>query len=270
MRFECRRLMVLVCMAMMGLVSCRDNEIVDIPYPDQKIYLPAAVQGIFYINSIAEPIGNTPVPGYPYRYLVDLANRRFNIPLAVYRSGVDNKGGFDVQITLVADTVTDLMADGSLPDTTLLLPAKAYNLPEEVVVQDGDEIGPFTLSVDLDFLRQHESQLFALGIHVASGAREANDEISTAIIAIDTRMLHPVADFQYAVDETDGMQVHFTNQSLFSVDYQWDFGDGSDKSTEEAPSHVYSASGTYPVTLTATGITGQADESAVTFDVIVP
>lgn len=49
-------------------------------------------------------------------------------------------------------------------------------------------------------------------------------------------------------DET----IDFTNTSENAGSYLWDFGDGN-TSTEENPKHAYSSSGTFTVTLTATG-----------------
>ncbi len=40
------------------------------------------------------------------------------------------------------------------------------------------------------------------------------------------------------------------------VSYEWDFGDGTPKSTAAAPSHTYDAEGTYPVTLAYTTMNG--------------
>lgn len=56
--------------------------------------------------------------------------------------------------------------------------------------------------------------------------------------------------------------IHFTNQSTAGsspiTSYSWDFGDGN-ASTSQNPDHVYSAPGTYTVTLTVQASNGQAD-----------
>lgn len=56
--------------------------------------------------------------------------------------------------------------------------------------------------------------------------------------------------------------IHFTSQSTAGsspiTSYQWDFGDGN-ASTQQNPNHVYSAPGTYTVTLTVQASNGQAD-----------
>jgi len=61
----------------------------------------------------------------------------------------------------------------------------------------------------------------------------------------------PVASFQYAISETNDLEVTFTNYSQNAATYMWNFGDG-ETSTEENPIHEYAEYGNYTVTLTAT------------------
>ena len=67
----------------------------------------------------------------------------------------------------------------------------------------------------------------------------------------------PVAHF-YA-SPTSGvapLTVNFTDQSKGQItSWSWDFGDGS-TSTEQNPSHTYTDSGKYTVSLTVTGPVG--------------
>lgn len=49
------------------------------------------------------------------------------------------------------------------------------------------------------------------------------------------------------------LAVTFTNMSTGATSYVWDFGDGSPTSTNPNPVHSYTSSGTFDVTLTATG-----------------
>ncbi len=69
-------------------------------------------------------------------------------------------------------------------------------------------------------------------------------ETKTDFIVVDSI---PEAGFTYEVTD---LTVQFTNTSSNATDYLWDFGDG-ETSTEENPSHTYSAPATYSVTLTA-------------------
>jgi PKD repeat protein len=61
----------------------------------------------------------------------------------------------------------------------------------------------------------------------------------------------PAAGFTFAVDEDDYRVVEFTNTSANATEYEWDFGDDSDLSTEEDPTHQYTETGTFTVTLKA-------------------
>ena len=71
----------------------------------------------------------------------------------------------------------------------------------------------------------------------------------------------PSAAFSFEVDEEDPLTIHFENQSQNVTQYSWDFGDGSEISSEASPSHTYAKTGIYTVTLTATGAGGTAETS---------
>ncbi len=61
-------------------------------------------------------------------------------------------------------------------------------------------------------------------------------------------------DFTFTVD-ADGVTTHFTSSvshGLPPYSYSWDFGDGSAKSAEQNPVHVYGSSGTFTVKLSVT------------------
>ncbi len=55
---------------------------------------------------------------------------------------------------------------------------------------------------------------------------------------------------------TENRLATFTNSSLNSTSYAWDFGDGSAIETSANPTHTYSADGTYIVQLIATNVCG--------------
>ena len=67
---------------------------------------------------------------------------------------------------------------------------------------------------------------------------------------------YPVAGFTADETSTEEMTVQFTDASSGSPLYwHWDFGDGT-TSTEQNPSHAYTAPGTYIVTLTVADLVG--------------
>jgi PKD repeat protein len=86
-------------------------------------------------------------------------------------------------------------------------------------------------------------------------------------VAIDnvklTKIVDPVADFTVpgasVLVETP---IQFTNTSVNAVTYAWDFGDGG-TSTDASPSHVYTATGVYQVSLTVTGNGGITDTKTI-------
>ena len=69
----------------------------------------------------------------------------------------------------------------------------------------------------------------------------------------------PVADFTYT---QDGAVINFTNASTNADSYAWDYGDNN-SSTEESPSHRYTANGDYTVILTATNSCGSDEAQQV-------
>lgn len=76
----------------------------------------------------------------------------------------------------------------------------------------------------------------------------------------------PQAQFNYIEVPDIPLRVKFIQGSVNATAYVWDFGDGG-TSTDEAPSHTYSAPGTYRVTLRVTNNYGCA--SQYTLDVTV-
>jgi len=90
-----------------------------------------------------------------------------------------------------------------------------------------------------------------------SGTEGTDDEIKTDYIMVGDPAEPPLADF--VGTPTNGvlpLNVQFTDQSTGGItDYYWEFGDGQ-TSTEQSPSHVYSAAGDFTVKLTVTGPVG--------------
>ncbi len=61
------------------------------------------------------------------------------------------------------------------------------------------------------------------------------------------------ADFSYEPDEENPMLIHFTNTSQNYHSSFWRFGDGSDHSSEDSPSHTFPGAGTYTIILAVQG-----------------
>jgi hypothetical protein len=66
-----------------------------------------------------------------------------------------------------------------------------------------------------------------------------------------------------------GQEVFFNNESHNAERFEWDFGDGY-ISSEKHPSHVFNATGSYEVSLTAISKNGLEDNAKMLIDVLIP
>ncbi|NLU55872.1 MAG: PKD domain-containing protein, partial [Methanosarcina thermophila] len=88
----------------------------------------------------------------------------------------------------------------------------------------------------------------------ASNANGTDSKSST--ITVLRQPVPPVADFSSSVTEGYApLTVQFTDLSQNAAEWSWDFGDGA-SSSEQSPSHTYSAAGSYTVTLTVSNADG--------------
>lgn len=195
------------------LTSCEETTYrPDDAYPDQLIYMPAAYggfHGVYKIDDITDYLGNeTPVPGAPSKYVIDLENRQFIVPLAVYRSGLNNDGDVNVNVIAVVDSVSSFNASPDFTDELSLIPSSEYVLPESVTVKDGDEIAQFNLLIDLDFLLAgNDAKKFAISVNVSSPDRESNEELATTTVVVYTEILKAMASFSVDVPQASLAEV---------------------------------------------------------------
>lgn len=244
--------------------SCKKyQEVVPASFSDQKLYMPAAVDGnsingVYNINAIA-------VPGQTFRYDIDAANKKLNIKLSVFRSGITNSGEISTSIFVNNDTITKLIALRRIDSTAVLLPSNLYTLPSSVTIADGSDLAKFDLSINLDSMLANTTKRYALAVGISSG-KIANAANAMAFILINPAFLVPTANFSFTVTAAT-KTVSFANTSTNALSYSWDFGDGT-TSTSITPSKQYLASGTYSVTLTARGVTGST--VVRTSSVIIP
>lgn len=247
--------LVLLCLT--AITSCQYDEIASADYPDELIYLPVAVNGIYVIDNLATPTLADPTSGNTYRFTVNPDANEFNVPLAVYRSGIEGKKSISVDIAVNTDTITKLIAaEAAGFENTELLPADKYSLTSSVKIDGGSDVGSFNLIIDLDFLKANApNKKYAIGVSVSSPDRKSNPIYSTAIILIDTKFIVPIPEFSFLADNVNNKKIIFMDASKYTASYAWDFGDGS-TSEAQNPVHTYAAAGTYTVNLTTTGVVG--------------
>lgn len=249
------------------LVSCDYQEVGDAEYPGQKLYMPTAVSGNFVIDNVPQRVDFLPTPGQAYRFTIE--GSKFVVPLGVYRSGIARKGKVTASIGLKNDTIATLLAASKLPAGTIVLPTDKFSLPASVDVADGSELGTFNLEIDLNYLRNLPNGIVALAVSIASSDAPVNPLLKTTVVVIHTKLLKPVANFTFKADAANAKKIVFTNSSTYGMTYSWNFGDGAAASTEKSPSYTYPAAGTYNVTLTTVGVTGDQDKSVKTVSVTV-
>lgn len=260
-----------ILMVFVGLASsCEYKEYADADFPDQSIYMTSAAvatrgpaaTGFYQIVSVA-------VPDQLFRYELDQPSNRFNVNLGVGRSGVTLNGEVNVNITLNADTISKLLTKGTLAPDVLLLPASAINLQPSVKISSGEPTSSFPLSIDLAFLLNNPNKRYAIGVGISSTDRKVTPNLNTTIVLLNTAFLFPTANFSFVADATNPKRINFTNTSLNGLTFNWNFGNGASQSTERSPFHVFATAGTYNVTLTTIGVTGDAQKSTITIPVAV-
>ncbi len=79
----------------------------------------------------------------------------------------------------------------------------------------------------------------------------------------------PIASFSSDTSGCKPLTVTFTNLSVYTNSYFWDFGDGG-TSTAENPTYTYYTPGNYTVTLTVNGTGGQDDTTLVDYIHVYP
>lgn len=240
-----------------GLVmtACGYEEIVSMDYPDSKIYLPTAVNGIYVINDIPSISTAVPTPGNIYSFKIDAENNAFNVALAVYRSGLNRNNNVSVDLEAYPDTIGSLIAAGNtVLDGVEILSSDKYSIPSNLQIAAGKDYESFFVKVDLDFLNVNRGKKYAFAVQIVKADQEINNSLGTTIVVIDTRIMVPEASFTYSLD---GTKVKFNSAAKYATSVLWDFGDGT-TSTELNPEHVYDGLGIYDVTLNSKGISGNA------------
>lgn len=179
----------------LAISSCEYQSYADADYPEQRIYMPAANYNPYEIVKASNKPGAHPTGGNRYRYIVDAERGKFIIPLGIYRAGIDNKGSFEVDISVNTDTITSLISSGSFEDPVVVLASERYTLPSSVTIVDGADFQGFNLEVDLGFLQEgytnSPDEKYAIGVEISSTERSANPELNTTLIIIDTETSIP-------------------------------------------------------------------------------
>ena len=178
-------LSILVTIAVSGCTKYQ--EVADAEYPEEKVYMPASVKGIYDISVIVNPL-QIPTSDSAYRYVVDRLNNKLVIPLGVVRSGITKSGEVSVTLSAAEDTVRSLVSGGDLTDADLL-PAGNYTFPEKVLIPGNQDFVTFNVLVDLPYVVANADKKLAFAITIREANRQINDEFKTTIVLIDPSKL---------------------------------------------------------------------------------
>lgn len=94
-------------------------------------------------------------------------------------------------------------------------------------------------------------------------------EIEDYAVTILPAPVAPVSGFTFSVNESCTTVATFSNTTYNGVGYTWDFGDGTPVSNLMNPTHEYSLSGTYTITLTSTNPYG-SDVETQNITIVIP
>lgn len=179
-----------------------------------------------------------------------------------------------VLIFISCEFVEDLPEAGSIADATP--PTSAFTFTAGTGVSDFTRVvfanesdnattynwdfGDGNTSTEIDPINVFPGQgSYTVSLTVS----DALDQTSTYTEVVQITQPPASADFNFVAT---GLMVEFTDNSIFAVSYDWDFGDGS-TSTDMNPTHTYSASGAYDVTLTIMDANGESADITQTVNV---
>lgn len=129
---------------------------------------------------------------------------------------------------------------------------------EELVITDGDGVARATLQAD-----GREGMATVTARSGLGSSSQPPPEVSTQV-TIGQAMAEPLRAVFTAVTNETTLAVFFDDSSTgFPTSWEWDFGDGSPKSGEREPTHLYEAAGSYVVSLTVRDPDSQDTASAV-------
>ncbi len=138
---------------------------------------------------------------------------------------------------------------------------------------DGSFSGRIEAGVSLEFtIRYIEADCDTIIHQELVGPFDQDTDLGEIIVDTDGFPSKPVAMFIINQDDIDPLKYFFTNTSSVggipdtSISSSWDFG-GDGTSTEDSPSHTFSAPGFYDITLTITAADGEVASLIQTIDV---
>lgn len=238
--------------------ACEYREVYDAgsEYPNDRVYIAGVYENLIYkVDQIIES------QDAPFRYKIDAENNKLLIPIGVYRGSVWSNTDVEVELGINNDTIPGLIdsellvdEDGSIPE---ILPEGTYQFNGELHFAKGEDLKISNLAIDIPFLLENLDKRYVLGIKILSSNADINESKSLIVLDITAGLIEAQPDFTFEIDEKDPFKILISNMSAFCLNYEWNFGDGSEVVTDENPEeHVYPGVGIYNLTLTSKGTRG--------------
>lgn len=171
---------------MVSLFSCgKDDSKVDYGY--SYVYMPQSItQSGGTNNNYTVPSGTD---SSTYNYLYDSTTGKIKVILGVYCSGLSATAGYDVTVSASTDTITKMIAAGTLTNT-VAMPSSLYSLPSSVSVPAGSRSANFYLSFDRGALLAYSSQKLALAVKISNPTKYTLDSTqATTIVVVNVASL---------------------------------------------------------------------------------
>lgn len=169
-----KHLLFFTLLLVMG--SCTKNtEIVDIDVlPPAKILI-----------SGADEIMQIPGSNTVGRYTFDNEKMKVYIHLGIYRSGVANKEGFDVALSLDKDSVNNLISATGASNFSSF-PDEMIQVPNKVEIAEGKIGEDFTVELDLSDASDYIGKILVAAIRVSNPSKfELSETMNTKLIYFD-------------------------------------------------------------------------------------
>ncbi len=148
--------------------------------------------------------------------------------------------------TAAIDNITSVVCDG---ETAVIPVTLSGNAPWSLTYTVDDSL--YTTTLNNIYGNPYNLYVTQGGTYTISQVSDVNCAGTVYPSSADIIVLpSSIPDFTFS---QNGLEVSFTNNSLNSTSYLWDFGDG-DTSTTIHPVHIYQTSGIYQVNLTATNV----------------
>ena len=170
------------------LLCCDYRDIADADYPDNMIYFPTAVNGIWVIDTKTNENPSIITPGYSGLY--EIEDNTFSVVLGIVQSGINNTNSFEVGLAFQNDTVQSLIQKEDLPAETIPMPESKLSFPQKITFPKNSQSTSFKVSFPLDEITGANSgKKVAFALTIADSEIAPNPRLQTTVVFIDSKFL---------------------------------------------------------------------------------